>query len=282
MADEWHYSLDGGQAGPCSEAQLRELIANSTIRKETPVWREGMTDWLPAGQIEGLITNAPQGAPSPAAPASDNPYAVSQSTAIGSAVSLGTYPSFTVKKASFKLHLIFGLIVPGIAFLILMVVMMGAGASASASSTGEPSDTAAAALGGSMIIVMLLFYGSMIASSIIGLVHLYRAWYCLQPGGARATPGQAVGFLFIPFFNLYWYFIAYKGLADDWNRIMDSHEDLRQAPRFESGIFLAMAICMIVFPLLGIVFYFMAHHQICKGINFMAERQSAGREIRLH
>jgi len=32
---------------------------------------------------------------------------------------------------------------------------------------------------------------------------------------ARTTPGKAVGFLFIPLFNIYWIFVAIMGLADD-------------------------------------------------------------------
>jgi hypothetical protein len=46
---------------------------------------------------------------------------------------------------------------------------------------------------------------------------LYRAWKCLQPGGlARTTPGKAIGFLFIPFFNLYWIFQAINATTI-WN-----------------------------------------------------------------
>ena len=291
MANEWYYSIEGNQTGPCSEEEFQQLLTDGTISRETPVWRDGLKDWLPAGQVEGLV--AMQAVPAqpaatqpvatePPAAAAQNPYAVSPASTIGSTASLGSYPSFAVKKANFKLHLIIHLVVPAAVFLIMMIAMMGAGASASASPSGEPSDTAAAALGISFMFMMAALYISLIAGSIIGLVHLYRAWFCLQPGGAQTTPGKAVGFLFIPFFNLYWYFIAYKGFADDWNRIMNSHEDLQGAPRMQDGIFLAFAICYIVFPPLAIVFYFMAHHQICKGVNFMAARPQRGQEIRLY
>lgn len=49
------------------------------------------------------------------------------------------------------------------------------------------------------------------------LVFLYRCWELVQDGQAQTTPGQAVGFLFIPFFNLYWMFVAIRGLAEDLN-----------------------------------------------------------------
>lgn len=37
--------------GPVSIIQLRELIKNGTIHKDTLVWAEGMTTWLPLTQI---------------------------------------------------------------------------------------------------------------------------------------------------------------------------------------------------------------------------------------
>src|SRR5215472_4189380 len=40
------------------------------------------------------------------------------------------------------------------------------------------------------------------------LVLIYQMWQSIQDGHARTTPGKAVGFLFIPFFNLYWMFQA--------------------------------------------------------------------------
>ena len=42
---------------------------------------------------------------------------------------------------------------------------------------------------------------------------LYRLWSLVPPEEAATTPGKAVGFQFIPFFNLYWNFIAYGKLG---------------------------------------------------------------------
>lgn len=277
MSQEWYYSAEGGQAGPYTTEQLLALIASAQIQQDTFVWHEGMTDWTPAGQIEQLFP-ASTAALSQAAPTpqSNDPYAVSQATASGISTPQGSYPSFTVKKSSYRLHLIIGLIIPSALCIAMLCIFIFAGVSASNHPNEELSDPVATTIGLGFALLIGGFYISTIASSIIGLIHLYRAWFCIQPGRARATPGQAVGFLFIPFFNLYWYFIAYKGLADDWNRIMDSYEDLAPAPRLDSGVFLTFAICYIVFPPVAVIFYFMAHHQICKGINFMASRQATG------
>jgi len=59
--------------------------------------------------------------------------------------------------------------------------------------------------------------------AIIGLVIfqyflLYHCWKLIPADIARTTPIKAVGFLLIPIFNLYWMFVAYRGLAKDMNK----------------------------------------------------------------
>ncbi|MBO5438357.1 MAG: leucine-rich repeat protein [Thermoguttaceae bacterium] len=61
----------------------------------------------------------------------------------------------------------------------------------------------------------LLFFFLMIGISVCQF--LYRCWHLIQDGHARTTPGKAVGFIFVPFFNIYWVFVAIYGLAMDLN-----------------------------------------------------------------
>ena len=56
-----------------------------------------------------------------------------------------------------------------------------------------------------------------IASVVFEVLILYKAWNQIQDGAQRTTPGRAVGFGFIPFFNFYWWFTEYQGLAEDAN-----------------------------------------------------------------
>jgi uncharacterized RDD family membrane protein YckC len=58
----WYYAEAGQQAGPVDDAGLEELVRSGKIRAETLVWREGMANWQPYGQI------MPPGAAGPAAP----------------------------------------------------------------------------------------------------------------------------------------------------------------------------------------------------------------------
>jgi hypothetical protein len=68
--------------------------------------------------------------------------------------------------------------------------------------------------------LMLMFYVGLIAlifSTVFwGMLH-YQLWKLIPKDIARTTPGKAVGFLFIPIFNLYWCFVSMLGLSKDIN-----------------------------------------------------------------
>ena len=89
-------------------------------------------------------------------------------------------------------------------------------------------------------IVFLLLWGF---SYIYHYVALYRCWDVLQGSTARTTPGSAIGRLFIPFYNIYWIFVAYKGLAEDANRFAETY-GLKS--RISTGLSLAVSISMII------------------------------------
>ncbi len=110
----------------------------------------------------------------------------------------------------------------------------------------------------------------LIAGTILNFVYLSRLWQCLQNGKPRTTPGLAVGLLLVPLFNLYWIFVAYYGLACDYNRIIRRYPDLRRAPRMSEGLFLAYCICSIVAAPVALVMWFPVMLQVCKAIQFMA------------
>lgn len=47
---EWHYSLDGQQFGPLTETELQTLLSQGKIPSSTPVWKQGMSAWIPLHQ----------------------------------------------------------------------------------------------------------------------------------------------------------------------------------------------------------------------------------------
>jgi GYF domain 2 len=49
---EWYYSREGKRYGPAADDLLRKLVVARTLVRDTPVWRAGMADWVPASQTE--------------------------------------------------------------------------------------------------------------------------------------------------------------------------------------------------------------------------------------
>lgn len=89
----------------------------------------------------------------------------------------------------------------------------------------------------------------LIASLVIGMILLYRYWRIIQDGKARTSPGKAVGFCFIPLFNLYWSFEALFGLAKDMNAYCDERGIAG------SRVNEKLALLSCVLPLTGIIPY---------------------------
>ena len=61
----WYYVLNGASHGPVAEADLRSLRAQSVVALDTPVWTEGMAEWLPFSSSPlagGATVAAPAGA----------------------------------------------------------------------------------------------------------------------------------------------------------------------------------------------------------------------------
>lgn len=84
---------------------------------------------------------------------------------------------------------------------------------------------------------------------VVHCVFWYKAWASIQDGSARATPCRAIGFMFIPFFNLYWIFQAIWGFARDYNSYIARH--VISVPTRNESVFLALCIMAIVGGVLG-------------------------------
>jgi hypothetical protein len=71
---------------------------------------------------------------------------------------------------------------------------------------------------------------------------LHRGWSAVQDGQADVTPGKAVGLGFIPFFGLYWNFVAHYGLMRQFNRQAEGRG--RPDQKVTEGLALTYAILM--------------------------------------
>lgn len=60
---QWYFSKNGNQLGPVEENELRAKISSGEISPSNLVWREGMTEWLPASSAPGLVAGPPAVSP---------------------------------------------------------------------------------------------------------------------------------------------------------------------------------------------------------------------------
>jgi hypothetical protein len=83
------------------------------------------------------------------------------------------------------------------------------------------------------------------------MIWLYLAWSAVPEEHRSASPGQAVGFLFIPFFSIYWAFRAIPGLSASIRRANEAiHGDRAGGAGFGVGV----AACIIaLIPWVGIL-----------------------------
>lgn len=103
---------------------------------------------------------------------------------------------------------------------------------------------------------LTFFYGVglllIIPGAVIGYMMLYRFWYIIQSGTARTTPGKAVGYCFIPFYNFYWWYVAWVGLAKDTNAFC---REKNLPAKVDEGMALVFFVLLLttVIPFVGYV-----------------------------
>ncbi len=93
-----------------------------------------------------------------------------------------------------------------IAFVTMIVVL-----------SGFPTHFSSAALA-VFVLFLALFVGCLIWHVVMWGMLLYRFWQLIPPERAATTPEDAVRFMFIPLFNLYWQFIAWGKLGKEFDR----------------------------------------------------------------
>lgn len=274
MSTQWYYTENGQQQGPVSAQELRAYADSGRLRPTDLVWREGMANWVEAQKVKGLLPAAPTlslqpETPPPSAPSASSYIQAAASPYEAPAMETQTYGQrqdgynfsrWPVKPANFWLYL--GLFLAGLLLMVAWGVSL---------EDPEQISTGNFALMGLGLVLL-------IAAGVLGFIYLYRAWYMIQDGhNTRTTPGKAVGFLFIPLFNLYWMFIAYWGWSKDYHDFIDEHS-LHDAPRVNENLFLAAAILNIVGGLITIlaiaslIVWFIIIYQMCTAINYFAKQ----------
>ena len=101
-------------------------------------------------------------------------------------------------------------------------------------------------------IAVFFGFGSLIAAWIISLMKLYLAWSLIQrlreydPTEINMpTPGKAVGLLFVPFFGMYWIFVAYAGIAKRFNKFV-AFENIEGVSPMNEGMFMTYSVLSVL------------------------------------
>jgi hypothetical protein len=174
-----------------------------------------------------LSYGIPPYGPSPGLP--PNPYAAPQAPPLATAA--GGVPGAALKWSFLAGYASFWVI--------------GVGGFALVSALVPPDD------GGSTLaaVVMLVGMALFLMAPVSAVVWLYQAWSSVPPelrytsNGTAMSPGKAIGFLFIPLFNLFWIFMANIGLCDAVNRTLAACGGPPRAPR---GVAIAACVTQVI------------------------------------
>ncbi len=110
-----------------------------------------------------------------------------------------------------------------------------------------------------------LFYLLLIAYGVANLVWIYKFWAWIPPEHRYTSmwkkyisPGMAVGLMLVPYFNLYWMFVVYLGLADIMERLRVQYP-CSKGPAKTLAI-LTIVVPMVFFPAGPFLQYMFAKH----------------------
>jgi hypothetical protein len=173
-----------------------------------------------------------------------------------------------VKQVSKSMYLLLiggGYVVAAALFFLSIVAIIGG--AAAAQQAGEDSAAAGAAVLGASS-MMMLAVALLWVPAVAFFVLLYKAWAAIQDPQVRTTPGKAVGFMLIPFFNIYWMFMAIWGWAQDYNGYTTRHGI--GGEKMSEGLFLAYVVSALIFPPVAFILMFMVVAKLCDGINTIA------------
>lgn len=114
---------------------------------------------------------------------------------------------------------------------------------------------------------------------------LYIAWDSIQSlreedpsESGMPTPGKAVGFCFIPFFNFYWIFVALAGLAKRMNKFVKNRDIEHDVISTTLAVIVSVLLIIGFTPFIGGVTYLLAlilfyifFRQVVHAINIISE-----------
>jgi len=112
-------------------------------------------------------------------------------------------------------------------------------------------------------VLLLIGLCALLYIGFVTCFFVYKIWSIIPPDSADITPAKAVGFLFIPLFNMYWVFQVFWGFSHRYNRFV--RESYPNAPVVPENFFLGfsvlavLSVIFMVVPAAGIILAAMAY-----------------------
>ncbi len=218
---KWWLSSGDKPEGPFPAEHVAEWLRSGQISPDTTACPEGGQEWKRLDEIDEFARLVPPPPPRSEGPPPPPPGAPSQAAPAALSGSPGSV------RAKFGLLMAAIVLSAAALFLEFMSVLL----------IDAP-------------LVDLLMFGAGVASLATWLVFHYQLWALIPAEHAETTPGRAVGFLFIPFYNFYWVFQSCVGVARSLNRLAESRGfDMRKA---STGFATAYSVCMVALFSVGL------------------------------
>jgi len=237
---QYHYiDADGQKHGPVGFDELVSAASSGHITPATLVWQPEWTDWRPGSSVPGLFNDVipPTVAPPRFVPTQRSPWGIP-------AMPPKFYPpgSFmTLYWCWLPLN-----IIAQVVLIVGSVYMFAAGV------TGDDAEINEAVFIGLGVVCggFLL----QIPAVVLLCYLIYRAWRQIQDGQAETSAGKAVGFYFIPFFNIYWQFVMYWGLAKDLGAYAERYgvQGVRISSGYALGVIITVTVASVLAGCLGV------------------------------
>lgn len=240
--------INGQQVGPLSLALARQ----QPITASTLVWFEGLSGWVAAGTLDefkDLVTASPGSMPIPQPlPNSQTPAGDSFPTNASGANS-GAIPGWSSNRVlAEEINKNHQFTVAFFICFIAALITTGFLAFIAADTGGWEGAALVGFIGGAITLTFVVLY------LVCFCKFHYRCWAVAnaRTGSTEVTPGQAVGLLFIPLFNIYWYFRSYGLLSQ---LLAKAIQPLDYDPTYRPNTGTAQAMCVLkvisIIPYLG-------------------------------
>lgn len=111
--------------------------------------------------------------------------------------------------------------------------------------------------------------------AVYNFLLLARMWNAIQDGQTTITVRRAIGFLFVPFFNIYWIFRAWGSFPTEYNLYVDRYG--LPVPPLAGRVFVAYPVVLLLagilyVPLLALPFVFIVViSNACCAVNVLDE-----------